>query len=70
MSFLYFRGELDHETYNYSLVEAGEQEIVRILQECLQRQSSADTTNKQLYHERTKYLTDKKVEDFLIRRKK
>lgn len=49
------------ETYNFGLVEAGEQEVVRVLQQCLQRQSNADSLNKQLFQDRSNYLSDKKV---------
>ncbi|CAF4740768.1 unnamed protein product, partial [Rotaria socialis] len=53
--------DLAHENYNFGLVEVGEQEVVKVLQECLQRQSSADSLNKDLYKERSNYLSDKKV---------
>ncbi|CAF1263266.1 unnamed protein product [Rotaria magnacalcarata] len=53
--------DLAHENYNFGLVEVGEQEVVKVLQECLQRQSNADSLNKQLYKERSNYLSDKKV---------
>jgi hypothetical protein len=56
-----YRSELSHENYNFKLVETGEQEVVRILQECLQRQSGTDTLNKQLFQERSTYLSNKKV---------
>lgn len=48
-------------TYNLRLVEVGEQEVIRVLQECLDRQTNADTLNKQLFRERSDYLSDKKV---------
>ncbi|CAF3685099.1 unnamed protein product [Rotaria sp. Silwood1] len=53
--------ELAHESYNFGLVQAGEQEVVRVLQECLQRQSNSDSLNKQLFQERSNYLSDKKI---------
>ena len=42
-------------------MEVGEQEVIRVLQECLNRQTNADTLNKQLFRERSDYLSDKKV---------
>jgi hypothetical protein len=53
--------ELADVNYNHSLVEAGEQDVVRTLHECLQRKSNADKLHRQLFQERTDYLTDKKV---------
>ncbi|CAF2707819.1 unnamed protein product [Rotaria sp. Silwood2] len=53
--------DLAHENYNFGLVQAGEQEVVRVLQQCLQRQSTTDSLNKQLFQERSNYLSDKKI---------
>jgi hypothetical protein len=47
--------------YNLSLAEAGEREIVRVLQQCVQRQAHTDALNKQLFHERSNYQVEKRV---------
>jgi len=59
--FFSYRSELADVNYHFGLVEAGEQEIVRALQESLQRQSNTNTLNKQLFRERSDYLSDTKV---------
>lgn len=59
--FLISRSELADVNYHYGLVEAGEQEVVRVLQETLQRKSNTNTSNKQLYQERSNYLSDTKT---------
>jgi len=59
---LFYRSELVDVKYNLSLVEAGEQEIVRVLQQCLKRQANTNTLNKQLFQERSNYQSDKKVD--------
>jgi len=57
----YFRSELADVNYHFGLVETGEQEVLRVLQESLQRQSKTNTLNKQLFQERSNYLSDTKV---------
>ncbi|UJR14680.1 hypothetical protein I4U23_001673 [Adineta vaga] len=47
--------------YNLSLAEAGEREIVRVLQQCLQRQINTDTLNKHLIQERSNYQSEKQI---------
>ncbi len=53
--------ELADVNYHHSLVAAGEQEVVRVLQENLHRQSSTNALNKQLFQDRSDYLSDTKV---------
>ena len=55
------RSELTDVNYHYGLVEAGEQAVVRVLQESLQRQSSTNSLNKQLFQERENYLSETEV---------
>lgn len=47
--------------YNLSLVTAGEEEVTQILQQCIQRQNASEQVNRDLYRERSDYLSDKKV---------
>ena len=63
--FDYFRTELADVNYSFNLVEAGEQEVVHVLQTTLQRQSNADSLNKQLSQERSNYLSDLKVDRYV-----
>jgi hypothetical protein len=60
----YFRSELADVNYRFGLVETGEQEVLRVLQESLQRQSNTNTLNKQLFQERSNYLSDTMVKYF------
>jgi hypothetical protein len=55
------RLELSDVSYHHNLVATGEQEVVRVLQESLHRQSSTNSSNKHLYQERSDYLSDTKV---------
>ena len=57
----FFRTELSAVTYNLQLTEQGEQEVLRVLQDCLQRQKNTEHLNRHLYEERTTYLQEKKV---------
>jgi hypothetical protein len=68
--YYYYRLELADVNYHFGLVEAGEQEVVRTLQESLQRQSNTNTLNKQLFQERSTYLSDTKVNSRKIYLKK
>jgi hypothetical protein len=60
--FDYFRTELADVNYNFNLVQTGEQEVVHVLQATIQRQSNADSLNKQLSQERSNYLSGLKVD--------
>ncbi len=60
----YFRSELADVNYRFGLVETGEQEVLRVLQESLQRQSNTNTLNKQLFQESSNYLSDTMVKYF------
>ncbi|CAF3902426.1 unnamed protein product [Adineta steineri] len=51
--------ELVDVKYNLTLIEAGEKEVVRVLQQCLQRQAATDSLNKQLFQERSNYQSEK-----------
>lgn len=53
--------ELADVIHHYGLVEAGEQEVVKVLQETIQRQNHTKTLNKQLFEERTRYLSNTEV---------
>ena len=55
------RLELADVSYHHNLVATGEQEVVRVLQESLHRQSSTNSSNKQLHQERSDYFSDTKV---------
>lgn len=55
------RTELADVTYNLQLTEEGEQEVLKVLQQCLHRQKQTDHLNRQLYEERANYLQEKKV---------
>ncbi|CAF0745840.1 unnamed protein product [Adineta ricciae] len=53
--------ELVDVKYNLSLAEAGEREVVRVLQQCVQRQTSMNTLNKHLFQERSNYQSEKQT---------
>lgn len=62
------RGEIQHAetelidaTFNLKLTEEGEQEVLKVLQQCLHRQKTMDNLNRQLYEERSTYLQEKKI---------
>ena len=68
------RGEIQHAetelidaTYNLKLTEEGEQEVVKVLQDCILRQKATDQLNRQLYEERATYLQEKKVRFLFVR---
>lgn len=47
--------------YNYGLAEAGEEQVVRVLQGNLQRQAHVNSLNKQLFQDRSDYYTETEV---------
>ncbi|CAF0745281.1 unnamed protein product [Adineta ricciae] len=53
--------ELVDVKYNLSLAEAGEREVVRVLHQCVQRQTSMNTLNKHLFQERSNYQSEKQT---------
>ena len=55
------RGDLAEVNYNYGLAEAGEEQVVRVLQGNLQRQSHGNSLNKQLFQDRSDYFTETEV---------
>jgi len=57
----YFRSELADVNYHFGLVQTGEQEVLHVLKESLQRQSNTNILNKQLFQERSNYLSDTEV---------
>ena len=57
-----FRSELADVYHHYTLVEAGEQEVVKALQESLRRYQHSKDLNKQLFHDRREYLSDTEVD--------
>ncbi len=59
--FDYYRSELADVNYRFGLVEAGEQEVLRVLHEGLHRQSNTNSLNRQLLQERSTYLSETKV---------
>lgn len=66
--FICDRVELTDVNYSYGLAEASEEKAVRVLQENLQRQSSTNSSNKQLFQERTDYFTDTEVTNIMRRK--